>query len=105
MTWTDAPRGSRPRCSVCGEHRWAFEGHCLSTACAGPLRSPDYPLSMPDWLREQKQQKQVEAGMAPKKTATKKIKMPRKGARRSEELWYESQGKVAPWLEKQDNPT
>lgn len=91
---------------MCGEHRWAYLGYCLSTECAGPLSDPDYPLSMPEPMREERRLREEEKkkpGSGAKKPKPKKVKMPRKGTRRSTELWYESQGKVAPWLEKQNN--
>lgn len=91
-------------CSNCGEHRWAFDGYCLGIVCAGDLNDPEYPLSKPAHLRELEKERRESKASAPKKTKAKKVKMPRKGTRRSTELWYESQGKVAPWLEKQNDP-
>lgn len=100
--WTDIPAGQgRPRCSACGEHRWAFDGYCLGTKCAGPLDHPDYPQSKPDHLRQQQLDDAAAAKPVRKKPGQVKVKMPRKGTRRSTELWYEAQGKVAPWLEHQ----
>jgi hypothetical protein len=95
MSWTDRPPGSRPNCSACGGHRWSFGGYCLSVECNGNFRDPDYPRNLP----------RAEAVTDTGPTEIKKVKMPRKGTRRSTELWYESQGRVAPWLEKKDNPT
>jgi len=63
--------------------------------CAGHYRDADYPKSKPDHLRKMPEAKKPAA-----KAKAPKVKMPRKGQRRSMELWYESQGKVAPWLER-----
>lgn len=105
MSWTDVPsgKGQRPNCPVCGEHSWAFVGYCMSMECAGHYLDDDYPRSMPQWMKDERDAALTAKGKSPrKKKASTKVKMPRKGTRRSTELWYESQGKVAPWLEKQE---
>lgn len=80
-------------CSECGKFHWSFEGYCLSRQCAGHYTEPGYPLTVP--------KPDVPAPTQVKgKPGKRKIKMPPKGQRRSHELWYESQGKVAPWLER-----
>lgn len=88
---------SKP-CPDCGGHRWAAAGYCLEIECAGHIDDPDFPLSAPEehkWNR------------APVKKsgrkAAQKVKLPPKGTRRALELQYEAQGKVAPWLEKQND--
>lgn len=103
MSFTGEPTGKRPRCEVCGEHRWAFDGFCLSMACAGTIDDPMYPASMPQQMRDEREARAAsKAGKGSRKTDTKtKVKMPKKGALRSTELYYEAQGKVAPWLEKE----
>ena len=35
--YTDKPMGERPYCPECNEHRWAWDGRCISPQC--------YPMS------------------------------------------------------------
>lgn len=105
MSYTDIPPGpehQRPSCPSCGGFQWAYAGYCQTLACAGHYLDPDYPKSMPQWMKDERDAREAAKGKpTAKKKVSTKVKMPRKGTRRSTELWYESQGKVAPWLEKE----
>lgn len=93
MSQTDLPPGSRPNCSGCGEHRWAYDGYCLGV-CAGPIDHPDYPLTAPEEMKWNRTRKNVT-----KKSAAKlKVKKPPAKGRRAMELQYEARGERAPWL-------
>lgn len=90
---------TKPPCPDCGETRWAAAGYCLSRQCAGHYLDPDYPLTAPEHLKWNRK-----AQTKPKKSAPKpKIRKPRKGALRTEELWYESRGLTPPWKAQGDN--
>ena len=54
---------------------------------------------MPDHLRPAKEEPKAKKKQAPKP------RKPRKGARRTEELWYEMKGEDPPWKQKHENPT
>lgn len=86
-------------CPDCGGHRWAAAGYCLEMECAGHYLDADYPRSAPPehkWYVQEPVKKSI------RKTAPK-VRMPRKGALRSTELWYEERGETPPWKQKDEH--
>jgi hypothetical protein len=73
-------------CRTCGQHRWSFDGYCLSVKCAGSYKHPNWPKTKP-------------ANIAEEQAGALEVKRPRsKRLRREAEAYYASKGKVAPWL-------
>lgn len=91
---TDAPLGKRPRCPECDEHRWSWDGRCLSATCNPLSRNSDGSISIGS---QTKSKKPVEKIVLPPWMRSK----PKSPRQLKEALAYcEMKGIDPPWIDK-----